>query len=142
MEKERSGENKERFNPKLGYGGLTDIEFMAQYLQWTYGQTDPDLRQTNTLRVLQDLKAKGYLAEKTHYYLKEAYLFLKRLDHGLQLLYDRKSDPRTYSLEELSLLAKQNVLGLGEAGLPSWDVVNHYRKIREKVRDTFKQVFV
>ena len=141
MEKERSGENNERFNPKLGYGGLTDIEFMAQYLQWTYGQTDPELRETNTIKVLMDLKTKGYLAEETHYYLKEAYLFLNRLDHGLQLLYDRKADPRTYSLEELSFLAKQNVLGLGDANLPSWDLVSHYRKIREKVRDTFRQVF-
>jgi glutamate-ammonia-ligase adenylyltransferase len=141
MENERSGENKERFNPKLGYGGLTDIEFMAQYLQWTYGQIDPELRQTNTLGVLRDLKTKGYFADETHYFLKEAYLFLNRLDHGLQLLYDRKGDPRTYSLEELSFLAKQNVLGLGDAGIPSWDIVHHYRKIREKVRDTFRQIF-
>ncbi len=33
MEVERSGEGNERVNPKLGYGGLTDIEFIAQYLQ-------------------------------------------------------------------------------------------------------------
>ncbi|MGC1402482.1 MAG: bifunctional [glutamate--ammonia ligase]-adenylyl-L-tyrosine phosphorylase/[glutamate--ammonia-ligase] adenylyltransferase, partial [Thermodesulfobacteriota bacterium] len=48
MEKERSGENQDRVNPKLGYGGLTDIEFIAQYLQWIYGQADPGFRQTNT----------------------------------------------------------------------------------------------
>ncbi|MBA4393051.1 MAG: bifunctional [glutamate--ammonia ligase]-adenylyl-L-tyrosine phosphorylase/[glutamate--ammonia-ligase] adenylyltransferase, partial [Desulfobacca sp.] len=119
MEKERSGENRERFNPKLGYGGLTDIDFIAQYLQWTYGQTEPDLRQTNTLKVLKALKTSGHLTDDTHFYLKEAYQFLNRLDHGLQLLYDRKSDPRTYGLDELTLITKQNLLGLGEGGLPS-----------------------
>lgn len=141
MEKERSGENKERFNPKLGYGGLTDIEFIAQYLQWTYGQTEPDLQQTNTLKVLKALKINGHLVDDTYLYLREAYQFLNRLDHGLQLLYDRKEDPRTYSLDELTLIAKQNVLGLGEGGLASWDIVNHYKKVREKVRTTFDQIF-
>jgi [glutamine synthetase] adenylyltransferase / [glutamine synthetase]-adenylyl-L-tyrosine phosphorylase len=141
MEKERSGENMDRFNPKLGYGGLTDIEFIAQYLQWTHGQIDPGLRQTNTLKVLKALQTRGHLGDETHYYLREGYHFLNRLDHGLQLLYDRKEDPRTYSLDELTLIAKQNVLGLGDANLPSWDIINHYKKVREKVRATFNSIF-
>ncbi|MBI5601813.1 MAG: bifunctional [glutamate--ammonia ligase]-adenylyl-L-tyrosine phosphorylase/[glutamate--ammonia-ligase] adenylyltransferase [Deltaproteobacteria bacterium] len=140
MEKERSGENKERFNPKLGYGGLTDIEFIAQYLQWFYGQADPEFHQTNTLKILKALKDKGHLRDEFHYLLREAYHFLTLLDHGLQLLYDRKGDPRTYSPEELLLTAKQNLMGLGETGLPSWDILNHYRKITEKVRSIFEQV--
>jgi [glutamine synthetase] adenylyltransferase / [glutamine synthetase]-adenylyl-L-tyrosine phosphorylase len=141
MEKERAGERPGRVNPKLGYGGLTDIEFIAQYLQWLYGQSDPALRQTNTLKVLQTLKAKGYIREEAHYILKEAYQFLTTLDHGLQLLYDRKTDPRTYDFEELTLTAKQNLMGLGEAGIPDWDITHHYEKIREKVRAVFNQTF-
>ncbi len=140
MEKERSGENKERFNPKLGYGGLTDIEFIAQYLQWFYGQADPEFHQTNTLKILKALKDKGHLRDEFHYLLREAYHFLTLLDHGLQLLYDRKGDPRTYSPEELLVTAKQNLMGLGETGLPSWDILNHYRKITEKVRSIFDQI--
>ncbi|MFH0788978.1 MAG: bifunctional [glutamate--ammonia ligase]-adenylyl-L-tyrosine phosphorylase/[glutamate--ammonia-ligase] adenylyltransferase [Pseudomonadota bacterium] len=141
MEKERSGEDSERFNPKLGYGGLTDIEFIAQYLQWTYGQADPELRQTSTLKVLKALKHNGHLADGSEYYLREAYQFLNRLDHGLQLLYDRKGDPRTYSLEELTLMAKHNVLGLGDPGIPSWDIYTHYKKVTGKVRSTFNRIF-
>ena len=52
-----------------------------------------------------------------------------------------KGDPRTYSPEELMLTAKQNLMGLGEAGIPSWDIVNHYKKIRGKVRSIFNQIF-
>jgi [glutamine synthetase] adenylyltransferase / [glutamine synthetase]-adenylyl-L-tyrosine phosphorylase len=141
MEKERSGEDQDRVNPKLGYGGLTDIEFIAQYLQWIYGQADPGVRQTNTLQVLTALKDKGYLSDEFQYQLREAFQFLSHLDHGLQLLYDRKGDPRTYGPEELMLTAKQNLMGLGEAGIPSWDIVNHYKKIREKVRSIFNQIF-
>ena len=82
MEKERSGENQDRVNPKLGYGGLTDIEFIAQYLQWIYGQADPGFRQTNTLKVLTALKDKGYLSDEFQYQLREAFQFLALLDHG------------------------------------------------------------
>ncbi len=141
MEKERAGEGSERVNPKLGYGGLTDIEFISQYLQWIYGGSDPDLRQTNTLKVLRVLKDKGYILEEVHYLLKEAYQFLTTLDHGLQLLYDRKADPRTYHLEELAMTVKQNLMGLGDMGPPGWDICNHYEKIREKVRSLFNQIF-
>lgn len=141
MEKERAGENRDHFNPKLGYGGLTDIEFIAQYHQWIYGQSDPELRQPNTLKVLKVLKAGGYISEEVHYVLKEAYQFLTTLDHGLQLLYDRKGDPRTYNLEELRLIARQNLMGLGMPGIPSWDIFNHYEKIREKVRSIFNQFY-
>jgi [glutamine synthetase] adenylyltransferase / [glutamine synthetase]-adenylyl-L-tyrosine phosphorylase len=141
MQKERAGEDEDRFNPKLGLGGLTDIEFIAQYLQWTYGQAEPELRKTNTLEVLRALAGKGHLTEGVHYQLKEAYQFLTALDHGLQLLYDRKDDPRTYSREELTQTAKLNLMGLGESAIPSWDICQHYEKIRKKVRFIFNQVF-
>jgi glutamate-ammonia-ligase adenylyltransferase len=141
MEKERSGEDRDGINPKLGYGGMVDIEFIAQYLQWTYGYLYPELRQTNTLKALQALKTMGNLTEETFHLLKEAYQFLGLLDHGLQLLYDRKEDPRTYLLEELSQMAKLNVLGLGNSDWPSWDIAAHYHKVRKNVRLIFNRIF-
>jgi hypothetical protein len=141
MEKERSGEDRGRINPKLGHGGMTDIEFIVQYLQWTYGLTPPELRQNNTLKALKALRDKAYLPEETFLLLKEAYQFLGLLDHGLQLLYDRKGDPRTYEPGELKHIAELNVLGLGSADLPSWDMVTHYYKVRQNVRLIFNRIF-
>ena len=141
MEKERSGEDRDRVNPKLGYGGMADIEFIAQYLQWTYGYLYPELRQTNTLKALRALKTTGNLPEETFHLLKDAYEFLGLLDHGLQLLFDRKEDPRTYLLEELSQMAKLNMLGLGNSDLPSWDIAAHYHKVRKNVRLIFNRIF-
>ncbi|MBI4767380.1 MAG: hypothetical protein HY787_22775, partial [Deltaproteobacteria bacterium] len=141
MEKERSGEEGGRINPKLGYGGIADIEFMVQYLQWSYGFIRPQLRSTNTLETLKALKETGYLPEETFLLLKEAYQFLGLLDHGLQLLFDRKEDPRTYDPEELRRIAELNVLGLGSADWPSWDIVTHYHKVRQNVRLIFNQIF-
>jgi [glutamine synthetase] adenylyltransferase / [glutamine synthetase]-adenylyl-L-tyrosine phosphorylase len=141
MEKERSGENRERYNPKLGYGGLADIEFIVQYFQWIHGQAEPELRQTNTLKVLKALKTKGHITDEINYQLREAYQFLTTLDHGLQLTYDRKGDPRTYSKEELTRMTKQNMMGLGNANVPSWDIYLHYKKIKDGVRSIFKKIF-
>ena len=141
MEKERSGEGSGRFNPKLGFGGLTDIEFLVQFLQWTHGPAFPDLRQTNTLQALKSLSNNGLLSDETHLQLQEAYQFLTTLDHGLQLLFDRKGDARTYDPEELKQLVDLNVMGLGNPTLLSWDMVSHYEKVRRNVRSIFKTVF-
>jgi [glutamine synthetase] adenylyltransferase / [glutamine synthetase]-adenylyl-L-tyrosine phosphorylase len=141
MEKERSGEDSDHINPKLGQGGMVDIEFLVQYLQWTYGYSSRELRQKNTLKALKALKDGGHFGEETYLLLKEAYQFLGLLDHGLQLLYDRKEDPRTYGLEELRRIGELNVLGLGSADLPSWDIVTHYHKVRQNVRQIFNRIF-
>ena len=141
MEKERSGEDRDHINPKLGHGGMTDIEFITQYLQWTYGYSSREIRQNNTLKALKALRDGSLLPEETFILLKEAYQFLGLLDHGLQLLYDRKEDPRTYSPEELRRIAELNVLGLGSADLPSWDIVSHYYKVGQNVRRIFNQIF-
>jgi glutamate-ammonia-ligase adenylyltransferase len=140
MEKERSGEDQGRINPKLGYGGMADIEFIVQYLQWTYGFTRPEVRQNNTLKTLKALSDGGYLPEETFLLLKETYQFLGLLDHGLQLYYDRK-DPRTYDPDELKRIAELNILGLGSADFPSWDMVAHYNRVRKNVRLIFNRIF-
>ena len=62
MEKERSGEDRGRINPKLGHGGMADIEFMVQYLQWTYGFTTPELRSDQHPGDLEGLKGNGVFA--------------------------------------------------------------------------------
>jgi hypothetical protein len=73
--------------------------------------------------------------------LQEAAQFLTTLDHGLQLLFDRKGDARTYGPEELKQLVDLNVMGLGHPTLLSWDMVSHDEKVRQNVRSIFKTVF-
>ena len=141
MEAERSGEGPERYNPKLGYGGLTDIEFIVQYLQQVQGWQSPEVRGTDTLETLRALQSLGALAEDRWRTLREGYLFLTSLDHGLQLLLDRREEPRVYAAAEMARLAKLNLMGLGEAPIPSWDLVDHYRRVTRNVRFIFDEIF-
>ena len=73
-------------NIKLGRGGIREIEFIAQVFQLIRGGRDAGLQIKPTLSVLQVLKSKGMLPEKTVDELTEAYIYLRNLEHRLMYL--------------------------------------------------------
>lgn len=70
---------------KLGPGGLRDVEFSAQLLQLVHGRTDPALRIRGTLPALQALVDGGYVARDDGAVLIQAYLWLRVVEHRVQL---------------------------------------------------------
>ncbi|MET0911390.1 MAG: bifunctional [glutamine synthetase] adenylyltransferase/[glutamine synthetase]-adenylyl-L-tyrosine phosphorylase, partial [Ilumatobacteraceae bacterium] len=70
---------------KRGRGGIRDIEFAVQLLQLVHGRLDPDLRSPATLTALTELGAAGYVDEDDAAQLADAYRFLRRIEHRLQL---------------------------------------------------------
>ena len=76
---------KDGFNVKLGKGGIREIEFIAQALQLAYGGSDEWLRVAHTLKSLQRLTDRKLLTETELTELVEAYKFLRRLEHRLQM---------------------------------------------------------
>jgi glutamate-ammonia-ligase adenylyltransferase len=73
------------FNVKLGKGGIREIEFIAQALQLAYGGLDEWLRSSHTLISLSRLADRKLLSEAELTDLSEAYTFLRRLEHRLQM---------------------------------------------------------
>ncbi|MFI6477763.1 bifunctional [glutamine synthetase] adenylyltransferase/[glutamine synthetase]-adenylyl-L-tyrosine phosphorylase [Nonomuraea sp. NPDC050663] len=70
---------------KLGPGGLRDIEFAVQLLQLVHGRLDPLLRRRGTLPALNALSRGGYIGRDDAKALAEAYTYLRRIEHLLQL---------------------------------------------------------
>ncbi len=70
---------------KRGRGGLRDIEFAVQLLQLVHGRLDADLHSPTTLTALAQLAASGYVDGDDAGRLAEAYRFLRRVEHVLQL---------------------------------------------------------
>ncbi len=70
---------------KLGPGGLRDIEFTVQLLQLVHGRADETLRSPATLPALAALAAGGYVGRDDAAALADAYRFLRRVEHLLQL---------------------------------------------------------
>jgi glutamate-ammonia-ligase adenylyltransferase len=73
---------------KTGRGGIRDIEFTIQFLQLLNGGDLPALRQRNTLAALEALEKAGCLTDQEYRVLDDAYRFLRKTEHRLQLLFD------------------------------------------------------
>ncbi|CAM3647072.1 bifunctional [glutamate--ammonia ligase]-adenylyl-L-tyrosine phosphorylase/[glutamate--ammonia-ligase] adenylyltransferase [Polynucleobacter arcticus] len=76
---------------KLGRGGIREIEFLAQMFQLMRGGTDPRFRIRPTLEVLELLKQQGILPAQEVDALKGAYIFLRRLEHRIQVWEDQQT---------------------------------------------------
>ena len=73
-------------NIKLGRGGIRELEFIVQALMLIYGGRDVRLRQPRTTEALERLSTLGYLAAERAKSLAEAYLFLRDVEHKLQVV--------------------------------------------------------
>jgi glutamate-ammonia-ligase adenylyltransferase len=90
---------KELTEVKRGRGGIRDVEFAVQLLQIVHGHRDARLRDPNTLSALAALAEEGYVAHADAELLADAYRFLRRLEHRLQMVrdlqtHDLPADPR------------------------------------------------
>ena len=72
-------------NVKLGRGGIREIEFVAQTLQLLHGGRVPFVQGRQTLPVLQKLVQYDFLDRAEAGSLQSAYLFLRDVEHRLQM---------------------------------------------------------
>jgi len=89
------------FDLKLARGGLVDVEFATQALQIKHGRELNRLRTPHTLRALKALEEAGLLDRTDQAALFDGYRYLRRLDHRLRLLFDRRGDGVSYGEEEI-----------------------------------------
>jgi glutamate-ammonia-ligase adenylyltransferase len=72
-------------NIKLGYGGIRELEFIVHALALIYGGRDPRIRTEQTVDALERLGGHGYLPVERAQALVRAYLFLRDVEHKLQV---------------------------------------------------------
>jgi len=81
----------EGHNIKLGRGGIREIEFFAQTQQLIAGGRNPDLRDPETLTTLDKLKRDRWIDPAVCKDMKEAYGFLRTVEHRLQMVNDEQT---------------------------------------------------
>src|SRR5262249_15653901 len=99
----------DQINVKYSSGGIIDIEYAAQYLHPLHGKDHPELRITNTLEALDQLRRLNVISEGEHDMLRAAYLFLRSLIDALRIVRGDASDlvlPEENS-EEFKSLARR-----------------------------------
>jgi [glutamine synthetase] adenylyltransferase / [glutamine synthetase]-adenylyl-L-tyrosine phosphorylase len=78
-------------NIKLGPGGIREIEFIVQALQLVRGGHEPALRTRGTLDALEALRIRGLVRDEAAKELRDAYVFLREVEHRLQYRDDRQT---------------------------------------------------
>jgi glutamate-ammonia-ligase adenylyltransferase len=76
---------------KLGPGGIREVEFIVQALQLVHGGRDKRLQEPSLYEAMQVLSENNYLPEDTVSQLREAYEFLRNLEHKLQGLENKQT---------------------------------------------------
>lgn len=92
-------------NIKLGPGGIREIEFFAQTQQLIAGGRQRDMRQKRTLDTLKKLVERGWIKSGVADDLEAAYLFLRRLEHRVQMVADEQTHELPEDPEALTRLA-------------------------------------
>ncbi|MEW5723345.1 MAG: bifunctional [glutamate--ammonia ligase]-adenylyl-L-tyrosine phosphorylase/[glutamate--ammonia-ligase] adenylyltransferase [Thermodesulfobacteriota bacterium] len=80
-----AGRRAPALNVKLSPGGIREIEFFVQALSLTFGGRLPHLRQAATLEALAALAEEGLITREDREDLSRAYVFLRTVEHRLQL---------------------------------------------------------
>lgn len=78
-------------NIKLGAGGIREIEFIVQVFQLIRGGREPSLQSRSLLPTLAAIAQLNLLPEGDDRILREAYLFLRRLENLLQSINDEQT---------------------------------------------------
>lgn len=119
-----------RDHVKLGRGGIREAEFIVQLFQLIRGGREPELRQRNYLVALRATEQQNCLSSEDAADLRNAYLFLRRVENLLQI----QDDQQTHELPtQLDLFAER--MGYGDVV----SFVDELRRHREVVEKLFSQ---
>ena len=121
---------------KLGEGSIRDVEFVVQYLQLVHGREAPQVRAVNTRRALERLHHHGFLSEADYRVLLEGYMFLRTVEHYLQLMHNRQTHKLPEDKAALDDLARR--LGY-EGENASTRLVDQYEHHRRAIREVWRR---
>ena len=128
------------FNVKLQRGGIREIEFIAQALQLAHGGHDEWLRVAHTLICLGRLTDRHLISESERSELSEAYLFLRTLEHRLQMEHGLQTHTVPQSVPQRTVVARR-VGFVGASALAQFDaaLVMHTDNVRRIYERVFAQ---
>ena len=124
-------------NIKLGYGGIRELEFIVQALTLIYGGRDPRLRTRRTLEALERLDSLGYLATRHAQRLASAYLFLRDVEHKLQVAAGLQTHSLPADERTMAIVAARLRLGKGPHASERLRIA--LRQHREFVANQFRE---
>src|SRR5258708_375036 len=126
----------EGHNVKVGPGSIRRIEFFSQTQQLIAGGRHPELRVRPTLEALNVLAASNWITFEARDELTAAYIFLRRVEHRLQMVADEQTHTLPDEPEAVErfahFLGYQNRAAFAKELLRHLNIVQgHYSKLFE-----------
>ncbi|MCX7968448.1 MAG: hypothetical protein N3B10_08160 [Armatimonadetes bacterium] len=119
---------------KHGLGGIRDVEMTVQFLQLAFAHSLPNLSVRDTLTALKNLHRNGLLNDDEFVALSEGYMFLRRLEHMLQIAEDLPLQSLPDDKRELDRLAR--CMGLTD----SRTLLDKFEVVTKQVRQVYESV--
>ncbi len=123
-------------NIKIGHGGIREIEFFAQTQQLIAGGKEPALREITTCGALRALETTHRIDATAADELIAAYVFLRTLEHRLQMIADEQT--QTLPDDEDSLAHLATFVGFADRATFDTTLLGHLTKVREHYGGLFE----
>lgn len=131
----------ERRNVKLGVGGIREIEFLVQTVQVIAGRNMAGLLDRSTLGSLDRFVRYRVLPKQDRDDLTNAYLFLRDVEHKLQMVHDLQTHALPESGEELEHCAIRVGYDAGDRASATARFRADHQRHTEVVRRVFLSFF-
>ena len=131
LSREQEGER----NLKLGRGGIREIEFFIQAQQLVNAGTRPALRERNSLQALKTLADEELISTDDHQALHNAYCFLRRVEHRIQVVQEQQTHNLPQSATELETLARR--CGFADSAAFLAELEEHRSHVSQVFHDLF-----
>ncbi|MCA9498173.1 MAG: hypothetical protein KC588_03165 [Nitrospira sp.] len=126
---------------KLGIGGIREIEFIVQALQLRWGRAYPTIRDRQTLKALVKLARIEKLTTQEARLLKESYVFLRNLEHKLQMVHEFQTHLLPSKTEEIAKCAvRMGYLKQATVGKATETFLNDYRRHTTTVHQLYERI--
>ncbi len=122
---------------KLGRGGLSDVEWVAQLQQLQHAQRIPELRTTQTLAVLQHCASLGIISEQDCERLVDAWTLASAIRNAIMLSSGRASDSVPTDYRTLGRVAHLLHYPPHDRGA----LLEDYRRLTRRARQVMERLF-
>lgn len=136
-ERRRAGRDLE-IELKEGPGGIRDVEFFVQSFQLLLGGRERSLRSGSVLEVLATLGRLKALPESVVGDLSEAYVWLRRAEHALQLVEERQTQRFPRDPAQQRALARRMGYADPDGARARDRLLDDWTSMRSRVRSQFE----
>jgi glutamate-ammonia-ligase adenylyltransferase len=141
IEEERRAQRRDlEADLKEGPGGIRDVEFLVQALQLFYAGQTPSLRTGNVLEAIAAFEQAGILKAETARALSDAYRWLRRAEHAVQLAEERQTHSFPRDPAEQGRLARRMGYADADGARARARLLEDWTAVRTEVRAHFDEL--